>query len=120
MTLRLTKKFVTGALILVAVGIFGEDGSALDIVGRQDVPGLAVTRRAKHPIVISKQAEVSRGLAIVRERQQRELHRIVGVYEHLELVAHTSRRPREACDACRMMDHELSARGVTRDRPGCW
>ena len=46
---------------LVAVGVSREDRPALRVVGRGDVPGLALPWRAEHPVVVGKEAQRPRG-----------------------------------------------------------
>src|SRR5713101_9107152 len=97
---------------LVAVGVSREDRPALRVVRRDDMAGLTLPWRAEHPIVIGKEAQPSRGPAVVCQSKQRELHGIFDVHEHLELVANASRHAGKTRDSGGMMDDELPARRV--------
>src|SRR3989304_10013694 len=105
---------------VVVVRISREDRPALHVVRRGDMPSLTLPWPAELPIVIGKEAQRPRGPAVVCQTEERELHGIVDVHEHVELVANASRHAREMRDAGRMMDDELPARRGARppSRPG--
>ncbi len=101
----------------VAVRISRVDRAARRVVGRRDVPSLALSRRPEHPVVVRHETQRSRLGAVVSQREQRELHRILDVHEHVELVADAARRSGETRDSRGVMDDELSARRLPRHRP---
>ncbi len=77
---------------LVVEGIARENRPPRRVVCRRDLPRLTLARRTEHPVVVRKDAQGSRGAAVVGQRQECELHWIVDVDEHVELVADASRR----------------------------
>src|SRR6266542_6831089 len=95
---------------LGVVGISREDRSTLYVVRRGDMSGLTLSWRAEHPVVVGKQAQCSRGPAVVGQCEQREFHGIVDVHEYLEVVAKAARRPRKTGDSSSMLHDELPAR----------
>ena len=68
---------------LFVEGIGREHGSRPGVELGDDMQLLAVTRRAEHPLVVGKDAQVPRRRAPVRQRQQRELDGIDGVHEDI-------------------------------------
>ena len=87
---------------------------------------LTVARRAEHPLVVGEHAQ--RRAAPIRslvERQQRELDRIVGVDEHVELVCDAVRRPARTAsarrsaerDTCRLPERRRALASATSTRP---
>ena len=96
---------------LVAVGVAREDRPARRVVGRGDLPGLTLPRRAEHPVVVGEDAQ----------RPRRPSPSLVSVSSENFTGSSTStntssswRMPRvdarEARDAGRMTDDELPAR----------
>ena len=102
----------------LVVGVPGQDGPALVVELGHHVRVLAGSRRPQHPLVVGEDAQAARPVALVREREQRELHRVLRVHEDVELVPHAVRDAREAGEAGGMPDQEAPVRCRTGGASG--
>ncbi len=92
----------------LVVGIPGQDRSGRGVELGHHVPALARPRRPEHPLVVGEHAQATRPAAVVREREQREFHRVFRVDEHLEVVAQAVRDAGEPGQPGGMPDHEAT------------
>ena len=104
--------------VLGVVGIARQDGAGLGVELGHDVERLALARRAQDPLVVGDDAQATRGAALVRQDEPRELHGIARVHEHVELLADAVRDPREAGVAGRVPDQEAARPPCDASVPG--
>ncbi len=103
---------------LRVVGVGREDGSRGLVEPGRHVDALVFAGRTEHPVVVGHETEAPRRRSRVDERQDRELHGIGRVDEHLEVVLDAAVGAAEARDAGRMADDGAAARPVAPDRSG--
>ena len=95
---------------LLVVGVPGQDRPHLMVELGHHVRVMAGPRRPQDPLVVGEHAEATRPCALVREGEQGELHRVLGVDEYVQLVPQAARHASETGEPGGMPDHEAAVR----------
>ncbi len=103
-----------GPLRVVGVGREHRAGHRIDVGDHE--PVLADTRRPEPPLHVAEHADAPPLVRRVRQRQQRELDRIVRGHEHRKFLRHARHRVLIARDARGVPDHPAPAVGAPRQR----